>query len=490
MVSTNYRVPGVYTSISNQDANTGLVSQAKKILVIGQKLATGTAVANVPFLATSSAQCKAETGNGSALAVIMDTVFKNENLIEKWVIPQDDAGGGVKASATLTMGGTATENGVFSLQYNDTVISVPVLSGDTSAEVTTAFVAEAAKYVDLPILFIESVGNIEINARNAGTLGNTIRVAGGGAYNTSALPASLTVDASSTKFTKALTSGATDPDIADAIANIPDDIFDYIIVQYNDSTNVTKMITELDRRWGETVQIDGVMFIGASGDVATVKAVGDAYNSQYLEVHDAQEDNIVADWHYSSAYGAQVAGSASEDPARPFNTLPLVGITAPSIDKRRKSSDLQILLTSGVATSTVTRDNRVIINRATTSYTETSLGAPDPSYLDINTTLLTSTLRQSFNAWALTKYARMKIVDDIAPNLNLKNVTSPALIAGDVVGLATQWIAEGWIEDIAGFKQNLSVVRNANDPTRVDIIMKPNLVNGLQIITNELRFIV
>jgi phage tail sheath gpL-like len=54
------------------------------------------------------------------------------------------------------------------------------------------------------------------------------------------------------------------------------------------------------------------------------------------------------------------------------------------------------------------------------------------------------------------------------------------------------WFSEmegkGLVEDRAGFKAALLVQRNASDKNRLDILVPPNLVNGLDVVAASLQF--
>ncbi len=81
----NIRVPLFYAEVDNSQA--GSYAFQAKSLLIGQKLAAGTAAANTPILVTSVAQAKALFGRGSILAMMMEAYRANDSFGEVWCLP-------------------------------------------------------------------------------------------------------------------------------------------------------------------------------------------------------------------------------------------------------------------------------------------------------------------------------------------------------------------------------------------------------------------
>jgi phage tail sheath gpL-like len=119
-VSFNYipagngvRVPLFYAEMDNSQA--GYFTQSLRSLLIGQKLAAGSAVANVPYLVTSESQAIALFGAGSMLERMLDMYRLSDPTGELWCMAVADAGGGVAATGTITVTGPATAAGTINL---------------------------------------------------------------------------------------------------------------------------------------------------------------------------------------------------------------------------------------------------------------------------------------------------------------------------------------------------------------------------------------
>src|ERR1041385_4607321 len=114
-VPTNVRTPFAFIEFDNSKANQGPTLKAYRALLLGQKTSSGTATAATPVLVTSAAQAQTLFGAGSMLYHMVAAFITNNPFTDLWVIPQDDNGAGVAATATLAFTGPATAAGTIEL---------------------------------------------------------------------------------------------------------------------------------------------------------------------------------------------------------------------------------------------------------------------------------------------------------------------------------------------------------------------------------------
>lgn len=137
------------------------------------EVSNGGAAADTPILVNSINQCDTLFGAGSILCESLKKVFTQcSQFIQVWALPRADNGSGVAAVYTLTISGTATTTGVFSLfmldgQYN---IDFAVDAGMSASQIAAAIVA-ALPY-NFPYTASASSGVITFTAINKGTVGN------------------------------------------------------------------------------------------------------------------------------------------------------------------------------------------------------------------------------------------------------------------------------------------------------------------------------
>ena len=110
-IPINLRVPGVFAEIDNSRALQGLPGIPVKILVLGQRLATGTVAEGVPTRVLDEAAAEEYFGRGSMLHRMFRALKKANSFTETVAIALDDLGAGVAATGTITFTGAPTQAG-------------------------------------------------------------------------------------------------------------------------------------------------------------------------------------------------------------------------------------------------------------------------------------------------------------------------------------------------------------------------------------------
>jgi phage tail sheath gpL-like len=285
------------------------------------------------------------------------------------------------------------------------------------------------------------------------------------------------------------TPGATAPDVSEIIAALPEDQFNVIVNQFTDAANMALLETELDDRWGPIRQNDGRAFSAKLDTLSNLSTYGNARNSQHTSVMGPAKSAPNSAFEWAAAYGAQAAKNLQIDPARPLQTLELVGILPPAPSERFILSERNILLTDGIATAKIS-DTEARIERAITTFQTNAAGAPDTSYLDVNTPATLSFLRYDFRLTLLTKFPRHKLASDgvrVAPG---QAILTPSAAKAEAIAKFRQWQDDlGLVEGFDQFKRDLIVERNASDPNRLDFLMPPDLVNQLRVMGVQFQFL-
>lgn len=485
-IPTNQRVPQTYIEINSANASTD-VSENQRIMIIGQKKSGGDIAALTPTLITSYNQAVAGFGAASMLANMFKVLFDNNPNTEKWAIALDDVSGGTQAAGTLTVTVTTVLAGTISLYMGGVLVAVSVAAGDTAAAIAAALIAAINANTEIPVTaVVDGTDNFKVNLTfdHKGLVGNKydIRLNYAGSSAGEVLPSGVSI------AIVQLTGGATDPDLDDAYAVMPDQIFHYIGIPYIAAANLNFCDTEMDSRWNALRMLDGHVFVSDKGSVGTISTLGNSRNNPHMSLLDAGNNSPTPPYLWVAALVGQVAALAASDPALPFNGLPLSGVLAPPQANRRTQSERNTLLFDGVATHYVGNDGKVYIERLTTTYQTSGVGLPDNTYLDANTPFTLSRLKQELKAHLNSRFPRFKLADDGTNTSPGSNVITPSGIKAEIVAKAQEWAASGWIENIASFISSASVERNQTDPTRVDVVIQPNLVNQLQIIAVRIDF--
>lgn len=477
-ISSTSRIPRVVSEFDPSRAVNALQVQTQ-ILLIGQKLASGTQAAEAQFSVQSLDAARAAAGTGSHFADQVESLLQNNSEIRVTGILLDDDGGGVAATKTATFSGTATEAGTINTFVANRRVTTAVAIGDAAATVATNVAASLTSNSNLIMSAAAATAVVTVTAKNKGQWTEKIPFAVNPKED-QVTPAGLSVVVADS------VTGVTNPDLALAIAVMTDDTFDYIGQPYNDDTNLDLFEIELFRRQDAENAFEGHSVNAFRGTFSAAGTYGDDRNNQHSTTMGIGSSSLSAEHQWSSAYLGQSSKASSADPAAPWTRLPLIGIDGGNefIKSERNS-----LLFNGVASFILDPSGKPIIERGITNYQKNSIGDPDVTFLDSMTPLTLSFFRKSFNQKFSTLYQGYKLISDGGNISAGEKVTSPELIRGEVIGLASLWVELHLMEDIEQFKRDLIVERNLTDLTRVDIQMRPNVVNQLYVIANLIQFI-
>jgi phage tail sheath gpL-like len=320
-----------------------------------------------------------------------------------------------------------------------------------------------------------------MTANHGGEAGNSIDLKH--SYNQGeVLPAGITL------AIVPMASGSANPVITPALTAIADSWFNVVAMPYTDAANLTLLEAELDARWGPLVAMEGVAFAGMDDTHANLLTFGDTRNSEFVSVL-GTNDSPTPPWEWAAALAGVVSKQAQIDPARPFQTLELKSVLAPIDSDRFNQSERNLLLLDGIATSTADRDGTVRIERLITTYQTNAGGLPDISFLDANTLFTLGFLRFSLRARFFQKYPRHKLADDGTRVGAGQAVLTPTGAKSEVLSLFRLWEDAGLVEGITQFKDEIIIERNANDPTRLDFRLPPDLVNQLRVTATQIQFL-
>ena len=481
----NIRIPGIYTEFDNSQANFNQINQ--RALLIGQ---TVTAQPAVLTQIASASQAAALFGASSMLALMVAAYRAADPFGELWVLPLADAGGAVAASDTITVTGSPSANGVISLYIAGKLVPVAVTAGQANTAVATAIQAAIAAYTDpatglqLPVSASVLTNVVTLTAVNKGTPGNSIdvRLNYFGARNNEQTPAGLTIAIT------AMSAGATDPDLSGLDPILGDNQFDFIgLGGYTGATQLNSIDTLMSNatgRWSWQRKDYGHVWtakMDADATGSTNSTFGKTRNGPHVTCV-TYEPSPSPPWQVAATWTAAAAVSLKVDPARPLQTLSLPGLLAPPIGSRYTQSTRQTLLTSGLATMRYNPDMTCTIERCVTTYQTNALGLPDQSYLDAETMFtLMAVTRKWTNALA-QKFPRAKIAVDGTPVGPGSNIITPKSARAELVAQYREMMDLGWVQDIQDFSAGIVAQINASDPTRLDVLVDPYLINGLRVI--------
>ena len=486
-IPSTKRLPGAYAEIDSSLAVRGLPGMPHKVLIIGQRLSTGDQAANVPYLVTDPEQAARGSGRGS-MAHAMATKFRSANdYTETWVVGVDDAGAGVAAVKTVTIGkADGAEDfgaGTLGIRLGGRRIRVAVAADDTESDVAAALVAAATDTTLTGTLAVDgsTTEQINVTAKHKGLAaaeGLDLRT---GYLPEEILPFNMTVTFGET------TAGSGDPDIAATLAAVSGEWWTEIAMPYRDGANYTAMHEWLLERFGATDMRQGHAFSVSPGTVAGLNTWGESVNSQFITTLPT-EGSPTPPYEIAADYAGIAAYQFAIDPARQLRTLALPGVLPPQASTEFTSSERELLLFSGISAVDMAGGS-FRLSRCITNYQLSALGAEDTAYLDLTTM---TTLR--YIRWAMInrielRYPRHKLAKsgtNFAPG---QAVATPETIKGELIGLYSELETAGLVEDKAFFVERLIVERDGSDPNRINALLTPDIINNFRIFAAKIQFV-
>ena len=110
-IPTDIRTPGQYVEIDNSKALRGLPSLNRRILVVGNKLPTGTAAPLTLYRVNSGDEGATLFGRGSVLHEMLRLARTANKTSDIWALSVEDLAAGVAATKTITVTGPAAAAG-------------------------------------------------------------------------------------------------------------------------------------------------------------------------------------------------------------------------------------------------------------------------------------------------------------------------------------------------------------------------------------------
>jgi phage tail sheath gpL-like len=479
------RTPGVYAELNNRRANKGLLTINARCLLVGQRLAGGTAPANTAVLVRDEVDALTLFGRGSMLHHMVKAFRDADQFTELWAYPLLDNGAGIAPTATLTVTGTPATSGSFSLYIAAYRTDVTVLTTDTPTSIAARLVSAINANPDLPVTAANTAGVVTLTCRHKGLEQNDLAMCVNW-FGEPPVPGLNLPYGVPTAFT-----GGTLNPLVD-FSTLAEEIFDFVVFPYTDAGNILGFNAEFGLtntgRWGPLQQLDGFGISAKKASVAGLQTFGSGLNGPFLS-HMGYSGSFTPPWLVAADLAGTVAVPLTNDPARPVTGLALRGFFAPkSGTDRFNQSERNTLLYNGISTFKVGNDGVALIEQLVTNYQKNTQGQIDPSWLKANTPLTLSYYRQSLRAWLLPKFERYKLADDGTAFGAGQNVVTPSIIKVEVLAWAKAQEQLALLENYKTFEQQLIVERDPSNPNRVNILLPTDLVNQLDIIGVVIEF--
>lgn len=491
-IPTSWKLPLFWASVDGSQA--GFLTENEPAILVGQYNATGSNAGtipdgvNVPVPVGSPALGDLYFGAGSMLARMIRAFFAVNTNQLLYVLPVADPSAGVKAAGSILVTGTPTASGVLSIYIAGQLVQISVASTDTVSSIATNLAAAINANAQLPVVATVAAATVTLTCNWKGLTGNDITIIPNylGSRGGQLMPAGVGLTIT------AMTSGAGEPVFTPAIAAIQMLEFDYCGMPYTDTASMASWNTEYGfgagGRWNYQRQQYGQIWNAFRDDYADALTWGMGNNSPVMSTMAIEPLVPSPVWEVCAAYCGAAALGFSDDPARPLQTLELLGILPATLQNRFSQAEQNNLASSGLAVQGVDPAGNMMILVEQTQYQLNSFGQADSAFgLATVLSTLAELLRRMKSA-VTTKWPRVKLVPDGTKLGPGQAAVTPSSIKAELISEYNQAIFDGLVSDQADFANNLQVEIDDENPNRIDVLWPPYLAGQLRQFTALAQF--
>ena len=452
-----------------------------RLLLVGQKLSGGTALANQAYGPIASEDdAIAQFGLGSMLHYMYLSARGNAQFIPIYALPLADPAG-ASATGTVVFGTAPGITGLGAVRITGVVVTFQINASDTTANMATNLAAQI-NLNNLPFTATASTNTVTLTYRHVGAAGNGLDVSLPGVAPVPANGLSNLLTATNTTIT-APSGGSGVPVLTTALANLVNIEYDWIAGAYADTTSLNAVgafLNDQTGRWSPYYQLYGHYVTATYGTLSALTTLGAGRNDQHASIIGMQ--TLPTPPYQVAAAAAAVACAHMANPpecSRPLQTLPLYGVLPPdAIANWWHISDRQALYATGIGALNVMPSRLVQIDRLVTTYQYTASGAPDATFRDLEKMGQGMYGIRYLRTYVLQRYGRAALAPSDPYNVGL---ATPKSIKNDLIHAYNDLVALGLASSPQTFQNYVQVQINALDPTRVDVLFPIEFVNQLRI---------
>ena len=429
---------------------------------------------------SSFTEARLLAGAGSMLESMFLKTRANAPAQQIWLARVAEAG--VAQVKTIKVNTVSAAGGQGLIQIAGEIVSVSFAAGATAANVATALAAAINAYFNpvtkksLPYTATAATDTVTITARNKGAWAQDLDI-----YVPPLANSQNAFDGTNLTIAQT-TAGSGTPSIANAIALVGDQPFDWPLCPFNDSTNIGILKTWLNEtsgRWGWMKQIYGLAFIPKTETGANITTFGASQDTWHLVTvpRFSAGGNGEPEYEWLAAYVASglpwLSDGASGNVSRNMTGLVIQGITPPrDMAYWPDYATRDAFLKNGISTWKVDSAGNVVIDKMITM-SRTINGVPDTTFRDVQKIGQMMYAFRKFRAELAYEHGQKAIAD--ANPQGLEALTTIKDIEATLVHTAKSM--SGVIDKV----NIVSAARNADNPNRIDVNMQVDMVNPLDI---------
>jgi phage tail sheath gpL-like len=285
-LTATYPNPGVFVELDFAVGPSGPSPGKRNMLFLGNETAAGTAPVNVVYGPDTATTVQTEAdvinqfGQGSQLHRMFlraSAVLGTQQPVGMYFLPVS-ASSGAQAVATFTITTAATSAANLRFWCVDQFVDTTINNGDAAGTIGTNLVNNINSQIRWPITAAGTTLPI-VTAKCGGPEGNWIRVQASIQQTSSVVGTAITPTANTN-----LSGGVTADVNTSALATIAASKFYYIVVNDSDSTNIGRVVTQVNSMAAPLTGIRQRVFAGSADTIANEITLATGQNAARFEL--------------------------------------------------------------------------------------------------------------------------------------------------------------------------------------------------------------
>lgn len=479
-IPVNLMLPGTYVEVAAYTQDRGLPVMPRSVLLLGQKTG-GNVPTGVIERVTRVGQGADYFGPGSSLGLMADMARAANPFGDIYALALADNPAGVAARFTHTFTGAASAARAVPLySHGRKLATVSIAAGDSAASIADKIAAAVNASQHFPFTAGAAANVLTLTAKEKGEVGNDLglyyRV-----WADEGLPAGVTYAIAQT------VQGSGNPDIMDALGLLGDRWLTDIATPWRDSANLNGLRDFTTGQWSGMVMKDVMAYHGLPGSYGAASTFLGTRN-HLAECFMPTVTSPTPAFTWAAVIAAVCAFEATQDPARPLQTVLLPGILPPPPEDRLDDTERNLmLLVDGGSTFTVDAAGQVRIEYLRTTYKETANGAPDATFRDVEDVANAAYIRYAHRVTLNREFPRHKLADDVDDIEGRPNVARPKDVKAALVRLGERLLSGGHITDLEFYKSSLVAERDSRAGGEDTVLVRAPIKQISQLRRTKLR---
>lgn len=480
------RVVGIDTQF--EDLRAGSIQfLPQHIAIVAQGASASSGYSLQPYRITSAAQAAARYGFGSPIHLAALQLFPptggGVGSIPVTVYPlNDDYPAGLPAVGTITPSGTAAAQGTYRVRIAG-ILSAPftLVVGDNVATICDKIVAAINAVLEIPAIATDGATKVDLEAKWAGVSGNGMVI--------EVLDSNGETPTDDVTFAiGAMASGASDPDLSAALAQLGSTWVTLVIngMGPSNTTALGDLSDVGEGRWDELVRRPFVAFTGNNEDVvATATTVTDARLTDRVNCQVVAPGSPHLPIQIAAAHVREIAKVANNNPPTDYGSRPLRGLLPGTDGEQWDYAERDQAVKAGSSTVEI-KNGLVNISDVVTMYHPA--GEVPPAYrFVVDIIKLMNIIYNLDLEFANPAWDGAPLIPDGQPTVN-PNARNPSSAKAAVNRILANLGLQAIISDAATAQKSTVAAIDSQNPKRLNVSTTVQLSGNTNIISVGLNF--